>query len=91
MKQLKLGFVEDGSVWVSDGVQMLTSTIAVEYSLDSYGEVTIQQSSTGDTWFEIPDFSKSGQNGMFNISGGVNGLYIRFITNVEPNYISVTL
>lgn len=91
MRQINLEFKQNGAVWESDPVQMITPNAAIEYSMATSGKLSVQRGISTDRWYEMSDLDQSGQNGMFNISGGVNGMHLRFITSVKPNYISVVL
>lgn len=91
MKQTQLEIKQDGALWVSEPVQMITENAAIQYSLESTGTVKVQRSSVGDEFYDVPDGSVTGQKDMFNITGGVNGLYIRIVVTTKPIGIWITL
>lgn len=47
MKQIELEVKQEGAVWVSEPVQMLSTNAAIEYRLESAGSVKVQRSSVG--------------------------------------------
>lgn len=89
MKLKELEFKKTGDKWVSEPIQFWNSIAAVEYVLNSPGQVTIERCNRGRTFFPVLGFIAEGNSGAFNVTDGINGQFIRFIATSEPVYLSV--